>query len=109
MLFKRMAMHGADIPEEDRFVEMFGTNVLYKGLVPKNEQPHELMLRVGARGYDAKKLNILGTEIAPLLTSGPPGITGFAGGRARATEVIGYWPALIDKTKVTTKVTVKSV
>jgi hypothetical protein len=109
MLFKRMAMHGADIPEEARFVELFGTNVLYKGLVPKNEQPHELMVRVGARGSDAKKLNILGTEIAPLLTSGPPGITGFAGGRARATEVIGYWPALIDKTKITTTVTVKAI
>ena len=40
---------------------------------------------------------------------GPPGITGFAGGRPKATEIISYWPALIDKHKVTTKVTVKEV
>jgi hypothetical protein len=109
MVFKRMAMHGVNIPEEDRFIELFGTNVLYKGLVPRTEQPHEIMMRLGARGSDAKALNILGTEIAPLLTSGPPGITGYAGGRARATEVIGYWPALIERNKVKTRVTVKEV
>ncbi|WP_101756668.1 acyclic terpene utilization AtuA family protein [Oceanicoccus sp. KOV_DT_Chl] len=109
MVFERMAMHGAVIAEEDRFLELFGTNVLYKGLVPAAEQPHEIMMRVGAKGDNRDQLNILGAEIAPLLTSGPPGITGFAGGRARATEVVGYWPALIDKTKVSTQVTVKEI
>jgi hypothetical protein len=109
MVFKRMAMHGAPIPEENRFLELFGTNVLYKGIVPTPDQPHEIMMRIGAKGPNAKKLDILGTEIAPLLTSGPPGITGFAGGRARATEIVGYWPALIDKTKVHTSVTVEEV
>lgn len=109
MVFQRMAMHGAPIPEENRFLELFGTNVLYKGIVPTDEQPHELLMRIGAKGPDAKKLDILGTEIAPLITSGPPGVTGFAGGRARATEIVGYWPALIDKTKVVTRVTVEEV
>ena len=109
MVFKRMEMHGAPIPEENRFLELFGTNVLYKGIVPSPAQPHEIMMRIGAKGPNAKKLDILGTEIAPLLTSGPPGITGFAGGRARATEIVGYWPALIDKTKVKTSVTVEEV
>ncbi len=48
-------------------------------------------------------------EIVPLVTSGPPGVTGFAGGRPKATEIIGYWPALIDKQKIQTRVTVKEV
>lgn len=109
MVWKRLEMHGAPVPEENRFLELFGTNVLYKGIVPSPAQPHEIMMRIGAKGPNAKKLDILGTEIAPLLTSGPPGITGFAGGRARATEIVGYWPALIDKTKVTTSVTVEEV
>jgi hypothetical protein len=109
MVFKRMAMHGAPIAAENRFLELFGTNVLYKGIVPAPAQPHEILMRIGAKGTDPKKLDILGTEIAPLLTSGPPGITGFAGGRARATEIVGYWPALIDKTKVVTRVTVEEV
>lgn len=109
MLFKRLEMHGFTIPEQDRFLELIGTNVLYQGLVPSNDQPHEVMMRLGAKSDNAKALNILGTEIAPLLTSGPPGITGYAGGRARATEVVGYWPTLIGKDKITTAVTVKEI
>jgi hypothetical protein len=42
----------------------------------------------------------------PLVTSGPPGVTGFAGGRPKATEIIGYWPALLSKELVETRVTV---
>lgn len=109
MVWKRTALHGVDIPEDQRFLELFGTNVLYKGLVPAAEQPAEIMLRIGARGDDAKALNTMGTELAPLITSGPPGVTGFAGGRPRASEVVGYWPALIDKQKVKTTVSVKEV
>ena len=109
MVWQRTALHGYDIPEENRFLELFGTNVLYKGLVPAPEQPAEIMMRLGARGEDARALNTMGTELAPLITSGPPCVTGFAGGRPRATEVVGYWPALIDKTRVSTQVTVKEV
>ena len=48
-------------------------------------------------------------EIVPLVTSGPPGVTGFAGGRPKATEIISYWPALIRKDKVKTSVSVIEV
>ena len=67
------------------------------------------MLRVGAKSYDKNVLNILGRELAPLITSGPVGVTGFAAGRPRPTEIVGYWPALMDKTKVHTTVTVEEV
>jgi hypothetical protein len=36
-------------------------------------------------------------------------VTGLAAGRARASEIVGYWPALIDKNKVKTSVTVEEV
>jgi len=109
MIFTRMGMYGIDIPEQDRFVELFGTNVLYKGLVAANEEPHEVLLRVGAKGNDRKALDTLGMEIAPAVTAGPPGVTGIAGGRPKATEVVGYWPALIDKKLITTTHTVEEV
>ncbi len=109
MIFQRMEMYGYCIPEEDRFVELFGTNVLYKGMVENNDQPLELLLRIGAKGDDPKALNTLGTEIAPAVTSGPPGVTGIAAGRSRATEVIGYWPALIDKSLINTSFVVEEV
>ena len=61
------------------------------------------------RGTDRAKIDRFGMEIAPLVTSGPPGVTGFAGGRPKATDVIGFWPALIDKKKVQTRVSVEEV
>ena len=48
-------------------------------------------------------------EIVPVVTSGPPGVTGYAGGRPKASEIISYWPALIGKDKVKTKVSVEEV
>ncbi len=54
-------------------------------------------------------LDTLGREIVPLVTSGPPGVTGFAGGRPRATDIVSYWPALMDKNSVTTRVNVEEV
>ncbi len=100
VVFERMAMLGADIPVEDRFLELIGTNVLYEGLVPVADQPHEILMRLGAKSTDKKKLEILGKEIAPLLTSGPPGLTGYAGGRAKVSNVVGYWPALISRCQI---------
>ena len=67
------------------------------------------MLRIGAKSHDEEKLNRLGMEIVPLVTSGPPGVTGFAGGRPKATEIISYWPALLEKSRVTCRVQVDEV
>ena len=46
-------------------------------------------------------------EIVPLVTSGPPGVTGFAGGRPKATDIVGYWPALLKKDQVQARVRVE--
>ena len=64
-----------------------------------------LSIRDGDRG----KVDRFGRELAPLVTSGPPGVTGFAGGRPKATEVLGYWPALIPKDRVHPITAVESV
>ena len=39
-------------------------------------------------------------EIAPLVTSGAQGTTGYAAGRPKVSPVFGYWPCLIDKAAV---------
>ena len=36
-------------------------------------------------------------EFAPLVTSGPPGVTGYATGRPPVREVFAFWPALVRK------------
>lgn len=109
IVFQRAAMDGATFPDEQKFVEIVGTSVCHAGILPAPSDPPEVVLRIGARDGDRAKLDRLGMEIVPLVTSGPPGVTGFAGGRPKATEVISYWPALIDRRLVKTSVSVEEV
>jgi len=39
-------------------------------------------------------------EIAPLVLTGPPTVTGFAGGRPRVQDIVAFWPALIDRREI---------
>ena len=66
----------------------------------------EVQLRVGVRGQDRAAVERFTREIAPLVLNGPPSVTGFAGGRPKVEEIVAYWPALVDKTVVQTKVEV---
>jgi hypothetical protein len=64
----------------------------------------EVQLRIGVRGSDKAAVERFTRELAPLVLNGPPSVTGFAGGRPKVEEIVAYWPALIDKTVVTTQV-----
>jgi len=64
----------------------------------------EAQLRVGVRGENRRDVERFTREIAPLVLNGPPTVTGFAGGRPKVEEIVAYWPALIDKNVVTTRV-----
>src|SRR5207237_718827 len=45
-------------------------------------------------------------EFAPLVTSGPPGVTGYTTGRLPVREVFAYWPALLAKSAVEARVSI---
>ncbi len=77
--------------------EYVGVNSCHEGITGEEMETPEVVLRVSVKDPDRNKVNRFGREIAPLVTSGPPGVTGFAGGRPKATEAIGFWPALIPK------------
>ena len=68
------------------------------------ESVPEVQLRVGVRGENRRDIERFTREIAPLVLNGPPSVTGFAGGRPKVEEIVAYWPALIDKRVVTTRV-----
>ncbi|MCH8306126.1 MAG: DUF1446 domain-containing protein, partial [Candidatus Marinimicrobia bacterium] len=73
------------------------------------EQVNEIVLRLGVRDNDKAAVERFGKELAPLITNGPPGITGFAGGRPRPQIIYAYWPALIDKELVKPEVRVETI
>jgi hypothetical protein len=69
----------------------------------------EVQLRVGVRGNDRQSIERFTKEIAPLILTGPPAVTGFAGGRPKVEEIVAYWPALIPKAEITARVEVIDV
>ena len=64
----------------------------------------EVQLRVGVRGQNKADVERFTKEIAPLILTGPPAVTGFAGGRPKVEEIMAYFPALIPKHLIETKV-----
>ncbi len=64
----------------------------------------EIQLRIGVRGQNKDDVARFTKEIAPLILTGPPGVTGFAGGRPKVEEIMAYFPALIPKNLIETKV-----
>ncbi len=72
---------------------------------PRGDAP-EVQLRFGVRGQDRAAIERFTKEIAPLILTGPPAVTGFAGGRPKVEEIVAYWPALIPKKEIEAKVEV---
>ncbi|HZH90804.1 MAG TPA: acyclic terpene utilization AtuA family protein [Pyrinomonadaceae bacterium] len=87
--------------------EFVGANATHGRLAgePSADLP-EVQLRVGVRGADRASVERFTKEIAPLILTGPPGVTGFAGGRPKVEEIVAYWPALIPKTEIEARVEV---
>jgi len=110
IVWQRLASDGFEYSAKERLVEFLGANTVHAGIAAADRaDPSEIVLRMGVKGPDEAKVNRFGMELVPLVTSGPPGVTGFAGGRPKATEIIGFWPALLRKEFVTPKVTVVTV
>jgi hypothetical protein len=64
----------------------------------------EVQLRFGVRGQSKADVERFTKELAPLILTGPPAVTGFAGGRPKVEEIMAYFPALIPKHLIETKV-----
>ncbi len=90
--------------------EFVGVNATHGHLSgePSPDIP-EVQLRVGVRGQDRAAVERFTKEIAPLILTGPPAVTGFAGGRPKVEEIMAYFPALIPKSLVETSVEIIEV
>jgi hypothetical protein len=66
--------------------------------------PLEVVLRVSA--WDPRKdaIERFCREFSPLVTSGPPGITGYAGSRPKPRPVLSYWPTTVERSRVHARV-----
>ena len=85
--------------------EFVGVNATHGHLTgePSPDIP-EVQLRFGVRGQYKADVERFTKELAPLILTGPPAVTGFAGGRPKVEEIMAYFPALIPKSLIETKV-----
>jgi hypothetical protein len=104
ILRERLANMGLRFDEI--LTEFLGVSATHGPLAGTVKDAPEVQLRVGVRSSDRASVERFTREIAPLVLNGPPSVTGFAGGRPKVEEVVAYWPALVDKTVVTTAVQV---
>jgi hypothetical protein len=99
ILRQRLADLGLDF--EQILTEFVGVDATHGRLSgPPHADLPEVQLRVGVRARERAPVERFTREIAPLVLTGPPSVTGFAGGRPAVEEVVAYWPALIDRREI---------
>ena len=64
------------------------------------------MLRMAVRARDRAPVERWTREMIPLVLNGPPGATGYGEGRPKAHQVVAYWPALVPREAVVTRIEV---
>jgi hypothetical protein len=104
MVLARLRRAGS-LPERSH-IECLGAGDSLPGVLPADAGAPEVVLRLCV--FDQKKSVVerFSRELAPLVTSGPAGVTGYTTGRPVVREVFAYWPALIDRSVVPASVQV---
>src|SRR2546423_2862251 len=95
---------------DEVLTEFVGVNATHGRLAGEPSRDiTEVQLRVGVRDHNRSAVERFTKEIAPLILTGPPAVTGFAGGRPKVEEIVAYWPALIPKSEITPRAEIMEV
>lgn len=86
----------------ETLVECLGTGASVRGIASRMSDTHllETVLRISVAAAGKEPVERFTKEIAPLVTCGPQGVTGYATGRPKVLPIFGYWPCLIDRRRV---------
>ena len=104
IIWKRLENYGVFF--ENKKTEFLGYSSCHKDVIPTPKNTNEIVLRLSVKDNDIDKIKSFSKEIAPVITNGPSGITGFSGGRPKPQNIVAYWPALISKDKIQTSIIV---
>lgn len=109
VLIDRVRRAGFDL--EETLIETLGTGASVGGIVggERAAEALEVVLRVSVKDRRKEAIERFTKELAPLVTSGAQGTTGYAAGRPSVTPVFGYWPCLIEKSRVKPTVSLVTV
>jgi hypothetical protein len=100
-VFHRLREAGVGFREH--LIECLGTGAAVRGIVSRMSDTHlvETVLRLSVADDAEEPVERFTREIAPLVTCGPQGVTGYASGRPAVLPIFGYWPTLIARERVT--------
>ena len=104
IILDRLKQKGIEF--DDCRVDLIGYNACSSDVIELPENPNEVTISISVKDKSRDKIEKFSKELAPVITNGPPGVTGFSGGRPKIQEVISYWPTLIPKSMVKTNVKV---
>lgn len=105
----RARLENLGLEFEKMHTEFVGVNATHGRLAGKPDPDlAEVQLRIGVRARERAPVERFTREIAPLVLTGPPGVTGY-GYKPEVKEIIAYWPALIDRAEVDPQVRVEVV
>lgn len=98
----------AGFPLRETTVECLGAGDTAPGtpLPYAREDVREVVLRIAVSDPSKQAVERFSRELMPLVTSGPPGTTGYAEGRPRVHPVFRYWPCLVAREAVTPSVSI---
>jgi hypothetical protein len=102
----RQRLNDLNLSFEKVHTEFFGVNACHAHLAPPIPEPAEVQVRIGVRSREKLAVERFTREVIPLVLSGPPTGTGYGEGRPQVREIVAYWPALVPRQAVTTRVQV---
>jgi hypothetical protein len=109
VVFERMKRAGFELARTN--MECLGAGDAVPGVLRSTDRAgmQEVVLRLSAADPRKEAIDRFTKEIAPLVTGGPPGTTGYASGRAKVRPIFGYWPCLVPRDLVRATVEVLEV
>jgi hypothetical protein len=108
IVLDRCQLAGFDIARTHVELLGFGGGVPGAWFWRKYQTPGELVLRVSAHDPRREAVEYFAKQFAPLITSGPAGLAGYASGRPQVRPVFAYWPTLLPKSSIQSQVVVRT-
>jgi len=107
IILERCKLAGFELARTHVELLGFGAGVPGAWFWRKYQTPGELVLRVTAHDPRREAVEHFAKQFAPLITSGPAGLAGYAAGRPQVRPVFAYWPTLVPKSLVQPRVEVR--
>jgi len=103
IVFERLKCVGVDLAATN--TEVLGAGTRFSS---SHSNAKEVVLRLTVQDPRRETVVRFTKEIAPLITSGPAGLAGYAAGRSRVMPAFTYWPCLVPKELIEAQVEVRT-